>query len=199
MDVLEIIKNKRKEKGLTQEQMAKLLNIPRTTYQNIENNFVTLKIYDFFKIIKILNIPLDIFQDEKYIIISEQDFEALKKASDTISSITEKIESNVNVVNHSKIVNMNFNNVESNRKRYCEICGKPSGFYPLCKYHNTLKDIGEVYKDESGHWVEKWKVYKKIDNFLTFLGESISLRVTNYCYLASLSTLRLQRGLLSNP
>lgn len=155
MDLLEIVKIKRKEKGLTQEQMAKLLNMPRTTYQNIENNFVTLKIYDFFKIIKILNIPLEIFQDEKYIVISEKDFEALKKASDTISSITEKIESNVNVVNHSQVVNMNFNNMNSSRKRYCEICGQSSGFYPLCKYHNALKEKGLVFKDANGHWVEK--------------------------------------------
>lgn len=116
MDILEIIKLKRKEKNLTQEQMARLLNMPRTTYLNIENNIVTLKIYDFFRIIKILKIPLEIFQDEKYIVISEQDFDDLKKASKTISSITEKIESNVNVVNNSKIVNMNFNNIDSLKK-----------------------------------------------------------------------------------
>ena len=62
MDVSEIIKQKRKEANITQDQMAKLLNMPRTTYQNIENNLVAMKIYDFFIILKILNIPLEMFQ-----------------------------------------------------------------------------------------------------------------------------------------
>lgn len=155
MDVLEIIKAKRKEANLTQEQMATLLKMPRTTYQNIENNFVTLKIYDFFRIIRILNIPLEIFQDNKYIVLSEEDFDSLKKASNTISHITDKIQSNVNIVNNSNVVNMNFNNTAPTKKRFCEICGQPSGFYPLCKYHKILKEKGVVYKDENGNWIEK--------------------------------------------
>lgn len=65
MDILDIIKTKRKELNITQEQMAKLLNMPRTTYYNIEANAVTLKIYDFLKIIKILDIPLGYFTDEE--------------------------------------------------------------------------------------------------------------------------------------
>ena len=109
MDVLEIIKEKRKEANLTQDDMAKRLNMPRTTYHNIESNVVTLKIYDFFRIIRILNIPLEIFQDNKYIVLSEEDFDSLKKASNTISHITDKIQSNVNIVNNSNVVNMNFN------------------------------------------------------------------------------------------
>lgn len=48
MDILDIIKTKRKELNITQEQMAKLLNMPRTTYYNIEANAVTLKIYTNF-------------------------------------------------------------------------------------------------------------------------------------------------------
>ena len=35
----------------------------------------------------------------------------------------------------------------------CVICGKPSGMYPLCTYHNKLKDEGEVIKcDYCGTW-----------------------------------------------
>ena len=154
MEVLEIIKAKRKELNITQEKMANLLNMPRTTYQNIENNFVTLKIYDFFRIIKILQIPLESFQDENYIVISESDFKELKKAANTISHITDKIQSNVNIVNNSQVVNMNFNN-EISRKKFCEICGDPSGFFPLCKYHKSLKDKGLVIKDDEGRWIEK--------------------------------------------
>ena len=40
-------------------------------------------------------------------------------------------------------------------KKYCEICGEPSGFFPLCKYHASLKEKGLIYKDEYGHWREK--------------------------------------------
>lgn len=35
----------------------------------------------------------------------------------------------------------------------CVICGKPSGMYPLCAYHNKLKDEGQVVKCETcGKW-----------------------------------------------
>ena len=93
MDILEIIKAKRKEDNLTQDQMAKLLNMSRITYQKIENNLVTLKIYDFFRIIKILNIPLEAFQDGKYILIQEDDYYDLKNTSEKISKIVKRIES----------------------------------------------------------------------------------------------------------
>ncbi len=36
----------------------------------------------------------------------------------------------------------------------CQICGKPSGLYPLCKDCFVLRDNGEVIKDEeSGKWI----------------------------------------------
>src|SRR5690606_4151476 len=35
----------------------------------------------------------------------------------------------------------------------CQICGKPSGIYPLCKEHLELKNAGKVVKNESGSWV----------------------------------------------
>lgn len=38
-------------------------------------------------------------------------------------------------------------------RKYCAICGKPSGMYPLCTYHNRLKEDGEVVKCEyCGAW-----------------------------------------------
>ena len=51
---------------------------------------------------------------------------------------------------------------------YCEICGNPSGFYPLCKYHKILKDKGLVYKDENQNWIEKkWYKFdtKKVNHY----------------------------------
>lgn len=35
----------------------------------------------------------------------------------------------------------------------CQICGKPSGIYPLCKEHLQLKNDGKVIKDDSGSWI----------------------------------------------
>lgn len=154
MDVSEIIKQKRKEANITQDQMAKLLNMPRTTYQNIENNLVAMKIYDFFKIVKILNIPLEMFQEEKYIVISQDDFNVLKESTNNLKTLADKIESNVTIQNNN-VANVTFNNLEKSRKKYCEICGEPSGFFPLCKYHASLKEKGLIYKDENGHWREK--------------------------------------------
>ena len=113
MDILEIIRLKRKEMKLTQDQVARMLNVPRTTYQNIENNIVSLKVHEFLKIIKILDIPLASFIDEEYIIISQKDFDKLKTAAKAISTITEKVESNIKVINNSKIVNMNFTNFKN--------------------------------------------------------------------------------------
>lgn len=97
MDIIEIIKSKRIEANLTQNDMAKRLNMSRTTYQNIENNLVTLKVYDFFRIINILDIPLEIFQDEKYIMIEEDDYYDLKNASEKISNIINRIKRNSNI------------------------------------------------------------------------------------------------------
>ena len=97
MDIIEIIKSKRIEANLTQNDMAKRLNMSRTTYQNIENNLVTLKVYDFFRIINILDIPLEIFQDEKYIMIEEDEYYDLKNASEKISNIINRIKRNSNI------------------------------------------------------------------------------------------------------
>ena len=35
----------------------------------------------------------------------------------------------------------------------CQICGKPSGFFPLCKECNALKEKGKIIKCENcGKW-----------------------------------------------
>lgn len=39
----------------------------------------------------------------------------------------------------------------------CAICGEYSGMYPLCKFHNELKETGIVYKDNLGQWKLKEK------------------------------------------
>ena len=39
--------------------------------------------------------------------------------------------------------------------KFCQICNKPSGMYPLCKEHLKMKDEGKVIKDNNGKWVLK--------------------------------------------
>lgn len=157
MDILEIIKAKRKSLGITQEKMAGLLCIPRTTYNNIENNIIELKVYDFLKICKILDIPLDTFQHKDCVIIEKNDLNVLMRATEQIQTVAKKIETNISIVNNDTI-NMQFDH--SNLKgaikaKRCAICGEPSGFYPLCKHHLDLKEKGKVIKNSKGYWVIK--------------------------------------------
>ena len=35
----------------------------------------------------------------------------------------------------------------------CQICGAPSGMYPLCKDHLQMKNDGKVVKNDDGKWV----------------------------------------------
>lgn len=157
MDVLEIIRAKRKSLGITQEKMAKLLCIPRSTYNNIENNIIELKVYDLFQICKILDIPLETFQNKECVVIEKNDLEILIKSAEQIQTVARKIENNISIVNNDTI-NMNFNHNtfkgEKKPKR-CAICGEPAGFYPLCKHHLDLKEKGKVYKNSKGYWVFK--------------------------------------------
>ena len=156
MDYLDIIKAKRKEAGLTQEEMARLLCLPRSTYQSIESNIVGLKVNDFFRIIKILNIPLELFEDENYIVIPEEDFLKLEQSVNEISNITDKIKNNVSLV-QDNIVNQVITPTKApkSRKQYCRVCNEPSGFYPFCKKHEIMRLNWLFIQDEEGRWIEK--------------------------------------------
>ncbi|MCH5172030.1 MAG: hypothetical protein J1F31_04330 [Erysipelotrichales bacterium] len=47
----------------------------------------------------------------------------------------------------------------------CEICGRPSGFFPLCKTCNELKEDGKIVKCETcGSWHESDKECKNCNN-----------------------------------
>lgn len=55
-------------------------------------------------------------------------------------------------------------------KKNCEICGKPSGMYPLCLTHLKLKDEGKVVKcPNCGKWklsTEKCNCQKNNDDYI---------------------------------
>lgn len=89
--VLDIIKEYRKKRGYTQEQLGKKIGMARTSYQSIECGDNKLNVIDFFKIIDILNIPITIFSKDDLLIISKNDLLKLENYSKAISEITSKI------------------------------------------------------------------------------------------------------------
>jgi hypothetical protein len=46
--------------------------------------------------------------------------------------------------------------------KICQICGKSSGIYPLCKEHLEMKNEGKVVKNEEGKWILKIDETKKV-------------------------------------
>lgn len=60
----------------------------------------------------------------------------------------------------------------------CQICGEPSGIFPLCKEHSKMKDNGLVIKNEkTGLWELKNKNEKKV---CLLCGEKLNNNY-NYC------------------
>lgn len=90
-NVLEIIKKERKNKKISQEEIAKKMGIARTTYQAIELGNIKLTFDDFIKIIKVLEIPITTFTNKNLIVISDEDLIKLNKASELLNSVTSKI------------------------------------------------------------------------------------------------------------
>ena len=58
-NVIQHIKQKRKEKGYTQEKMAELLNISYSNYSKIENGIVTPTLERLIDISQLLGVSLD--------------------------------------------------------------------------------------------------------------------------------------------
>lgn len=56
MNVLKKIKETRRNKGISQKEMAEKLNITASTYQKIEQNIITLSVERFLDICRILEI-----------------------------------------------------------------------------------------------------------------------------------------------
>ena len=67
MVLRDTLKNIRKEKGLTQEKMARELNITTRAYQYFEAGKISLAIPRALLLSKILNTPLEILFREDYI------------------------------------------------------------------------------------------------------------------------------------
>jgi len=67
----------------------------------------------------------------------------------------------------------------------CQICGKPSGIYPLCKEHLQLKNDGKVVKNESGTWVLVSEVETIESKCVICSNPSIGKTLCSDCYKES--------------
>ena len=75
-DIGKLLKQKRKEKGLTLEQAGKLIGVSKVTYRDYElNNIKSARMDKIKAIADFLEIsPEDLFNDEKIEQVSKQDF-----------------------------------------------------------------------------------------------------------------------------
>lgn len=90
-NILGIIIKVRKEKGLTQEQVAKRLGITRKTYATYEGNKAKITLEVFFKILDILEIDTkDIFHTQPN--ISKEDINNL---FDTVKDLKDRFDKTI--------------------------------------------------------------------------------------------------------
>ncbi len=75
-DIGKLLKQKRKEKGLTLEQAGKLIGVSKVTYRDYElNNIKSARMDKMKAIADFLELsPEDLFNDEKLEQVSKQDF-----------------------------------------------------------------------------------------------------------------------------
>jgi len=94
MDPIEIIKQFRKKKNMTQSELSKKLKLPINAWQKIESKNQSLRITDFFKVIKILNIPLSIFDENNNYLISSNQMNVILNSIEQLSEIAKELNKN---------------------------------------------------------------------------------------------------------
>ncbi len=119
MDILEIIKKRRIELNMTQREISSLLGMSINTWQKIESKTQDLKLDVFLKVISILNIPITMFSNKDLIVISKEDLNKIKDATELLTEVTKKLNSqqiNIND-NHGNISFGSGDNVINNYKK----------------------------------------------------------------------------------
>lgn len=101
-EILTLIKNRRKEKGLNQEEIAKKIFIAETTYRDIESGKIRLTLENFLKICNALELNHNqilekIENDTNTIIISLSDSEI-----ETFKQIIYKLDSSIKLQQQRK-------------------------------------------------------------------------------------------------
>lgn len=69
--------------------------------------------------------------------------------------------------------------------KVCQICGTPSGMYPLCKEHLQLKNEGKVVKNDEGKWIVKEEEYIKYQSCVICSSISYGKPLCIDCYKES--------------
>ena len=114
MNAIEIIKIYRKKRNLTQEQLAKIIKIDRTSYNNLETGKTNLRADDFIKLVNFLNIPITELSNEDLIVISKKDLEIMNRSIKELSEISNRINESAKIKNNQNIFDnhgiINFNN-----------------------------------------------------------------------------------------
>lgn len=114
MNAIEIIKIYRKKRNLTQEQLAKVIKIDRTSYNNLETGKTNLRADDFIKLVNFLNIPITELSNEDLIVISKKDLEIMNRSIKELSELSNRINESAKIKNNQNIFDnhgiINFNN-----------------------------------------------------------------------------------------
>jgi len=101
--LIEKIKEIRKKRHISQQEMADYLHIAQTTYSDIEKGISKLSAEDFLLICKFLKIdPIELVKDNNSIII-----QLTQQEAETLTNINQKIENQKSIQ-----INDNHGNIE---------------------------------------------------------------------------------------
>ncbi len=107
-NILSVIKYVRKQKKITQEEIANKLGMKTSSYGDIENGVTRMKLDDFLIICRFLKIdPISLVKDSNQVVISLS-----KEEVELIDSLNRKVQlqkSNQNFDIHDFTVNGDFN------------------------------------------------------------------------------------------
>lgn len=110
MDYIDVIKQIRKEKKLTQVEMAKLLNLAQSTYNDIEHRKIKLSTEDFIKICKIFNVSPNILVNEENKVNFILTTEEVRQLQKILNKINDQITYN-NITNQNITIGNNNSNI----------------------------------------------------------------------------------------
>lgn len=95
------IRQLRKEKGLLQSDVAKMLNIPTSTYSGYEQGAATPSIFTIIKLADFYNVSLDYLMDRPYSALGyvpEEKLDTLKRLVDLPNSDFEKVDAYIQAI-----------------------------------------------------------------------------------------------------
>ena len=123
MDYIDILIAIRKEKKLTQQDMANELNIARSTYNDIEHRKMKLNTEDFIKICRFFNISPSFVNndtDKINITITKEEANQLKNVKKIIDKINDQIDytniNNQNITIGNNNSNINFGIINNKKE-----------------------------------------------------------------------------------